>query len=96
MMLESAAARFRVDFSRTRKGGSAVWDKWNEVHKAYIDVTETGTEAAAATGIGVALVAMVRPAEVPVFRADHPFVFQIRDTRTGLVLFTGRLMDPKR
>jgi serpin B len=66
------------------------------VHKAYIDVTETGTEAAAATGLGVAMVAMVRPAEVPVFRADHPFLFQIRDTKTGLVLFTGRLTDPKR
>jgi serpin B len=65
------------------------------VHKAYIDVAEEGTEAAAATGIGVALVAMVRT-EVPVFRADHPFVFQIRDTKTGLVLFTGRLMDPKK
>jgi serine protease inhibitor len=65
------------------------------VHKAYIDVNEEGTEAAAATGVGVALVAMVR-SEVPVFRADHPFVFQIRDTRSGLVLFTGRVMDPKK
>jgi serpin B len=65
------------------------------VHKAYIDVSEAGTEAAAATGLGVALVAMVRT-EVPVFRADRPFLFQIRDTRSGLVLFTGRVMDPKR
>jgi serpin B len=66
------------------------------VHKAYIDVAEEGTEAAAATGMGVALVAMVHPPEVPVFRADRPFLFQIRDTRSGLVLFTGRVMDPKR
>ncbi len=65
------------------------------VHKAYIDVTEEGTEAAAATGIGVAMIAMVKPPAVPVFRADRPFVFQIRDTNTGLVLFTGRLTDPK-
>jgi serpin B len=66
------------------------------VHKAFIDVAEEGTEAAAATGIGVALVAMVRPSETPVFRADRPFVFQIRDTKSGLVLFTGRVMDPKK
>jgi serine protease inhibitor len=65
------------------------------VHKAYVDVNEEGTEAAAATGVGVALVAMVR-SEVPVFRADRPFAFQIRDTRSGLVLFTGRVTDPKR
>jgi serpin B len=66
------------------------------VHKAFIDVTEEGTEAAAATGVGISLLAMVRPSDVPVFRADHPFLFQIRDTRTGLVLFTGRVMNPKR
>jgi serpin B len=64
------------------------------VHKAFVDVAEEGTEAAAATGIGVSLVSMpINPD--PVFRADRPFVFVIRDTRTGLVLFTGRLMDPK-
>jgi serpin B len=66
------------------------------VHKAFIDVAEEGTEAAAATGVGVAMVAMVRPKEVPVFRADRPFLFQIRDTHSGLVLFTGRVTDPKR
>jgi serpin B len=64
------------------------------VHKAFVDVTEQGTEAAAATGIGVSLVSMpINPD--PVFRADRPFFFAIRDTRSGLVLFAGRLMDPK-
>jgi serpin B len=64
------------------------------VHKAWVDVTEEGTEAAAATGATMALVSM-RMDPVPVFRADRPFVFLIRDTRSGLVLFAGRLLDPK-
>jgi serpin B len=64
------------------------------IHKAYVDVSEEGTEAAAATGAAMALVATRTPP--PVFRADRPFLFLIRDTRTGLILFTGRLTDPKR
>ena len=64
-------------------------------HKAFVDVSEEGTEAAAATGIGVSLVsAVVSPARVS-FRADHPFLFFIRDTRTGLLLFAGRLFNPR-
>ena len=64
------------------------------VHKAYVDVSEAGTEAAAATGSVAVLVRMVVPDRV-VFRADHPFLFLIRDTRTGLILFAGRLTNPK-
>jgi serpin B len=61
------------------------------VHKAFVDVNEQGTEAAAATGVVVGLRATpVRP----VFRADHPFVFLIRDTRNDSVLFLGRLVNP--
>ncbi len=64
-------------------------------HKAYVDVNEEGTEAAAATGIGVMRVAMKLPPH-PVFVADHPFLFLIRDTNSGLMLFNGRLVNPKR
>ncbi len=64
------------------------------VHKAFVDVNEEGTEAAAATGVGMALTAMEAPA--PVFRADHPFVFVIRHSRTGAILFLGRIVDPTR
>lgn len=64
------------------------------VHKAFVDVNERGTEAAAATGVMAGATAM--PSEPPpVFRADHPFVFLIRDTKTGSILFFGRLADPK-
>ena len=65
------------------------------VHKAFVDVTEQGTEAAAATGIGMQTTAMRMPEQPVVFRADHPFLFLIRDLRTGVVLFIGRLMDPR-
>ncbi len=63
------------------------------LHKAFVDVNEEGTEAAAATGIVVGVTAMPPP---PVeFKADHPFLFIIRHKPTGGVLFIGRLVDPK-
>jgi serpin B len=65
------------------------------VHKAFVDVSEQGTEAAAATGVTMRTLAMRMPEPAVVFRADHPFLFLIRDTRTGVVLFIGRLMTPR-
>lgn len=67
-------------------------------HKAWGEVNEEGTEAAAATVIGVVASAAVRkpPPPPPVFRADHPFIFFVRDTRAGSLLFLGRLADPSR
>jgi len=53
------------------------------VHKAFVDVAEQGTEAAAATGITMHTTAMRMTERAVVFRADHPFLFLIRDTRTG-------------
>lgn len=67
------------------------------IHKAYIDVYEEGTEAAAATAVlmkGVS--SMSKPKPPVVFRADHPFVFMIRDTKSGSILFMGRVMDPRK
>ncbi len=62
-------------------------------HKAFVEVNEEGTEAAAATG--VAMATRSAPAPSPVFRADHPFAFLIRDVTTGAVLFMGRVTDPR-
>lgn len=62
------------------------------LHKAYVDVNEQGTEAAAATAVGVPLGGASEP--VSVFRADHPFVFLIRDKHNGSILFLGRVTDP--
>lgn len=62
------------------------------VHQAFVQVDEKGTEAAAATGIGISATSIQLP--INVFRADHPFVFLIYDNQTGLILFMGQLVDP--
>jgi serpin B len=65
------------------------------VHKAFVDVNEEGTEAAAATAVEVTAAAAPVPRQEPViFKADHPFVFLIQDKHTGSILFLGRVMDP--
>jgi serine protease inhibitor len=62
-------------------------------HKAWCQVDEAGTEAAAATGGGAhANIVITYP--IYVFRADHPFIYLIRDTQTGTLLFMGRLVNP--
>jgi len=61
------------------------------LHKAFVDVNEEGTEAAAATAV-VMKIRMVL--DQPTFRADHPFIFLIRENTTGSILFLGRVMDP--
>ncbi len=64
-------------------------------HKAFIAVDEAGTEAAAATAVVMARAGSAPPSTPPPeFRADHPFLFFLRDTRTGVILFAGRVADP--
>jgi serpin B len=60
------------------------------VHKAFVDVNEAGTEAAASTEVAVS----ERAPPEATFRADHPFVYLIRDNRTGGILFLGRVVNP--
>jgi serpin B len=62
------------------------------IHKAFVDVNEEGTEAAAATAI---LIQATSAQITPTFRADHPFVFLIRDNQTGSILFLGRVTNPE-
>ena len=64
------------------------------IHKAFVDIDEEGTEAAAATAVVMSLMAMPDPEEPKKFIADHPFIFAIRDIKTGTILFLGRVMDP--
>jgi serpin B len=64
------------------------------VHKAFVETNEEGSEAAAATGVGMRVASMPAPQEPFTFRADHPFLFAIRDTTTGTPLFVGRVANP--
>ena len=65
------------------------------IHQAYVAVDETSTEAAAATAGVIAAPGAARPPPPPpVFRADHPFLFFIRENSTGSILFMGRLASP--
>jgi serpin B len=61
------------------------------VHKAFVAVDEKGTEAAAATGVIVGTTAL--PAME--LRVDHPFIYLIRDNKTGTILFMGRVLNPQ-
>ncbi len=65
------------------------------IHKAFIDVDEEGTEAAASTVIMMAPTGPpIKREPPPIFRADHPFLFIIRDMQTNTILFIGRVMNP--
>jgi serine protease inhibitor len=63
------------------------------IHKTYIKVNEEGTEAAAATAVGIGLTAVQ---VLPAFKADHPFLYIIAEKQTGTILFTGILNDPSK
>lgn len=64
------------------------------IHKAYIDVNETGTEAAASTSVGFTTTAF-NPFPVKNFIADRPFVFAIMDNKTKTLLFLGKILNPQ-
>jgi serpin B len=97
-----AFVRYRADFSgiNGRKPPdeeslflSAVF------HKAFVAVDEEGTEAAAATAVVTTMVGAAlfsKPQPDPIFRADHPFLYAIRDRKSGTILFLGRMADPSR
>jgi serpin B len=68
------------------------------VQEAFIAVNETGTEAAAATAVMAGLKSSTPRPKPTIFHADHPFLYLIRDRRTGAVLFLGRVaaLEPSR
>ncbi len=64
------------------------------LHRARVRVDEEGAEAAAASGVMMQLTAAIPSRDVPLFRADHPFLFVVLDESTQTILFAGRIMRP--
>lgn len=90
MGMPDAFNETRADFSGTTNDPQGLHVS-EVIHKAFIDVNEEGTEAAAATAVAM------KPNGIPdikTFRADRPFLFLIRDKRTGSILFMGRVTNP--
>jgi len=95
-----AFARSQADFSGIN--GHEPLDKESlflsaVFHKAFVEVHEEGTEAAAATAVLMETLGALRyskPPPVPIFRADHPFLFAIHDRKSGALVFLGRMADP--
>jgi len=76
-----------ADFTRLNSNGQIKIDEVK--HKTFIEVDEEGTEAAAVTSVGVVLTSAPAPVVV-----NKPFVFAIREMKTGLILFTGIVNNP--
>lgn len=82
----------KADFSGIRDANDLVVDE--VVHRAWLNVDEAGAEAAAATAI-LMKIGSARPNDLVHFVADRPFALALRDSKTGLVLFSGRVHDPR-
>jgi len=76
-----------TDFTRMRAAGDACISRVK--HKAFVDVNEEGTEAAAVTSVGVGVTSVGQRVTV-----DRPFLFAIRENLSGTILFLGRMLDP--
>ncbi|MEJ2335733.1 MAG: serpin family protein [Gemmatimonadales bacterium] len=79
-----------ADFSRMQRDALAMQLHISRVkQKAFVDVDEEGTRAAAVTSVEVGVTSAP-----PMFRADRPFLFAIRERLSGALLFTGVVRDP--
>lgn len=85
----------KADFSGMTAGPEDSLRISDVIHEAYVQVDEKGTIAAAATAVIMRLgAAMPQKKQRVVFRADHPFVFLLRDNFSGSILFMGRVINP--
>jgi serine protease inhibitor len=91
--METAFSANKADFSGMRDKRDVYISEVK--HKAIVEVNEEGTEAAAATSVGIRTTSMRPPQERFTFITDHPFLMVIRDEPTGAILFMGTVVDPK-
>jgi len=84
----------RANFSRMAQVVEAIYI--NKVkHKAFVEVNEEGTEAAAVTSVEMRTTSIQQPRERFRMTVDRPFFFAIRDNQTGTLLFMGSILDPQ-
>jgi serine protease inhibitor len=76
-----------ADFTRMSPRGRELFIDFVQ-HKTFVDVNEEGTEAAAATNVGISLIS---GSTIPTFRVDRPFIFAIRERFSGTILFIGKI-----
>ncbi len=81
-----------ADFTGITEENLAISDV---IHQTFVKVDEKGTEAAAATAIGIRTTAIMTGPDPVEVHADKPFLFVIRDTRSDMVLFLARIADPR-
>ena len=86
-------SEFNADFSGIIPGPEKLYVS-HVVHKAFVEVNEKGTEAAAATAV-VMMTRMAAPMFNATFCADHPFLFMICHKRSSAILFMGRFVKPE-
>jgi serine protease inhibitor len=91
--METAFSELKADFSGMRDKRDVYISEVK--HKAIVEVNEEGTEAAAATSVGIRTTSLQLPRERFTFIADRPFLMVIRDEPTGANLFMGTVIDPK-
>jgi len=82
-----------ADFSGICKDGGLCIDK--VIHKTYIDVNETGTEAAAVTAVVMIFTSSLEPDLRKYFTVNRPFLFAITEKTTGAILFIGEVTNPE-
>ena len=84
---------FDADLHKVETGNGKLWVDF-VVHQAIINVHENGTEASAATAVGVCRMKRTAPPPIP-YDVDRPFIFFIREQTSGSILFMGRLVKPE-
>jgi len=95
MGMEDAFDENKADFSGINGRKNDLYIS-KVIHKTFVEVNEEGTKAAAATAVIIFTKSAPIIEEPVIFKADHPFIFLVRDKEASSILFMGRVMDPNK